>query len=475
MTGSLLFNGSDINLGTVNAHSLKLITGGSERIGIESDGKISFKSSNVGIATSGIGSNTEKLFIQSDSGQSPLKVKANTVDALFIDSDGKVGVGVTSLVDRLEVNGYARFGSQTAKLSLGSGSLGFNRHTPTGLIFDSSGHAYQFQHTKSTTPTSDYLALQVYNSSGDSITGEALVINGLGNVGIGTTNPQSKLSISGSIENVGTPRYYRNVATYDSGSSSVTGTLKIQMPKTWSNTMMTMRIQGYNYNGYDAWEVIVSGYNYGSGWHNYDTIVIGEPPFTSVRLAHDGTKNVVLLGTTSTTWAYPKIIVSEFTAGHSSLDGWGEGWSMSIITSETGITNSVTIPNEFRVRGDIYATAFYYTSDRAKKENITNIDGALDLVKKMQGVGFNFRDDEDKEHKVGFIAQDMELVLPEVVHGENGSMTVDYASVSAVLVEAVKELDAVSLERYKKQQEEIEDLREEMESLRKEVEALKKG
>jgi cell division protein FtsB len=69
----------------------------------------------------------------------------------------------------------------------------------------------------------------------------------------------------------------------------------------------------------------------------------------------------------------------------------------------------------------------------------------------------------------------MELVLPEVVHGENGSMTVDYASVSAVLVEAVKELDAVSLERYKKQQEEIEDLRKEMELLKREMEALKKG
>jgi hypothetical protein len=150
--------------------------------------------------------------------------------------------------------------------------------------------------------------------------------------------------------------------------------------------------------------------------------------------------------------------------------------SLVATTSSSTVIDTVTLSNGMmRARGSVYANAFYYTSDRAKKENITNISGALDLVKKMQGVGFNFRDDEDKEHKVGFIAQDMELVLPEVVHGENGSMTVDYASVSAVLVEAVKELDAVSLERYKKQQEEIEDLRKEMELLKKEMEALKKG
>jgi hypothetical protein len=357
-----------------------LITGGSERIGIESDGKISFKSSNVGIATSGIGSNTEKLFIQSDSGQSPLKVKANTVDALFIDSDGKVGVGTISPLYNFQIKqtgnspammiGGAYYGNPRLQVY----GLDADLNAWMGLGTDMGGGPYELSIYTSNYSGMGKISFGTYNGT---IYNQKMVMLNNGNFGIGTLNPQDKLHVNGSIFlPAGTSLWIGNNSDYGNRT----------------------RIHHANGNTY-----------------------------------------------------------IDFATGS--------------IYFRSGTTSVVT----FSPTGNVYANAFYYTSDRAKKENITNIDGALDLVKKMQGVGFNFKDDEAKTHKVGFIAQDMELVLPEVVHGENGSMTVDYASVSAVLVEAVKELDAVSLERYKKQQEEIEDLREEMESLRKEVEALKKG
>ncbi|MDQ7778189.1 MAG: hypothetical protein RDV41_00575, partial [Planctomycetota bacterium] len=128
----------------------------------------------------------------------------------------------------------------------------------------------------------------------------ALFVRDDGNIGIGTSAPDTKLEIAGSsMHSGGSLSYYRDVAHYSTSGNPDTGTLKIAMPKTWSNTMMQVRIQGYQYQGnVGAWEVIVSGYNYATtpAWVNYTAVINGSAPFTQVRLAHDGTYNVILLG-----------------------------------------------------------------------------------------------------------------------------------------------------------------------------------
>lgn len=166
-----------------------------------------------------------------------------------------------------------------------------------------------------------------------------------GNVGIGTSSPGAKLDVAGSmLVNRDSVAYYRNVAHTSRSVSSVTGTLKITLPKNWSNTMMKMSIEGYEYSGSNrgrSWTVTVGGYNYASStqWINYFAQIDGAARFNSVRLAHDGTNNVILLGTTSSSWSYPKVVVTDFMAGHSSITGWDEGWSIDWITDETGIQN----------------------------------------------------------------------------------------------------------------------------------------
>ncbi len=86
-------------------------------------------------------------------------------------------------------------------------------------------------------------------------------------------------------------------------------------------------------------------------------------------------------------------------------------------------------------------------SDRRWKTEIKPIDSALDKVEKMQGVSYRwnketFQDADDKTH-IGFIAQEVESVLPELVTtGSDGFKGVEYDKVTAVLVEALKELKA---------------------------------
>ena len=105
--------------------------------------------------------------------------------------------------------------------------------------------------------------------------------------------------------------------------------------------------------------------------------------------------------------------------------------------------------------GEIRATdniTGYYSSDSRLKENIVNIDGALEKVSMLKGVTFDWCEDyikerggEDgyfiKKHDTGLIAQDVQEVLPEIVRKKkDGYLGVQYDKMVGLLVEAIKEL-----------------------------------
>lgn len=78
-------------------------------------------------------------------------------------------------------------------------------------------------------------------------------------------------------------------------------------------------------------------------------------------------------------------------------------------------------------------------SDERLKSEIRPIVGALDLVKRLQGVRYV----KDGKESIGFIAQRYGEVLPELRHiGADGLQSVAYGNTAAVLAEAIKEIDA---------------------------------
>ena len=179
--------------------------------------------------------------------------------------------------------------------------------------------------------------------------------------------------------------------------------------------------------------------------------------------------------------------------GYASHIEWSQssGWmQLSGTTSSRTSGTAITWANEnvwqwtfsngqFSSPGDVVA----YSSDRRLKTNITNIDNALDKVLKLNGVHFDWADDIHErgfhgaapgEKAVGVIAQEVEAVLPELVapapfdaltDEETGEYlgsksgedykTVKYEKLTALLIEAVKELSA----KVDSQQEEIDRLK----------------
>ena len=84
------------------------------------------------------------------------------------------------------------------------------------------------------------------------------------------------------------------------------------------------------------------------------------------------------------------------------------------------------------------------SSDEKLKTNIKNIENALDKVLNLRGVEFNYI--EHGGRSIGFIAQEVEKIIPELVStqkDENDMETksVAYQNFVAILVEAIKELN----------------------------------
>lgn len=115
------------------------------------------------------------------------------------------------------------------------------------------------------------------------------------------------------------------------------------------------------------------------------------------------------------------------------------------ITAYTSSTNYTYNPST----GTLSAVIFTSLSDRSVKDNIEVVPNALDTIKQLEGVSFNWKQNGNKSY--GVIAQDIEQVLPDVVQtNDNGLKTVDYQALSAFLIESIKQLSS-EIEELKKQ------------------------
>jgi hypothetical protein len=103
----------------------------------------------------------------------------------------------------------------------------------------------------------------------------------------------------------------------------------------------------------------------------------------------------------------------------------------------TSNINTLTVTGNITVDGTATATTYLHLSDARLKKNIRTIDNPLDIVERLEGHTFNWK--RDGKPDIGFVAQEVQKVLPEaVVASPEGHLAVKYDVLTAPLVEAVK-------------------------------------
>ena len=101
-------------------------------------------------------------------------------------------------------------------------------------------------------------------------------------------------------------------------------------------------------------------------------------------------------------------------------------------------------------------------SDARLKANIISLGSTLSKLLQIDGKSYTMKKDEKEKQKIGLLAQDIENVFPELVSESHGVKSVNYQGLVPVLINALKEQDAMMKEqdsRLSKQQNEIDELK----------------
>jgi hypothetical protein len=158
-------------------------------------------------------------------------------------------------------------------------------------------------------------------------------------------------------------------------------------------------------------------------------------------------------------------IASKRTPGDNAggLDFYTRYLNRMTITNEGYVGIGTTTPHyDLEVNGWLGCINLTETSDVRYKQNIATLENPLDAILNLRGVTYDWKQKEfpDKNfpagRQIGFIAQEVEKVLPELVSTDKkGYKSVAYQNVVPVLVEAVKTLH----HKYKTQEKQMDVLK----------------
>ena len=369
---------------------------------------------------------------------------------------GNVGIGTTSPAAKLDIQA-----SGTAQTSiLGRGSDGDFRLTTRqdvstntyGSVIGEIGVDYittrntavRFHRGGST--TGGFITFTTNNGN------EKMRIDPDGNVGIGTTSPVAKLDIGGASgemirladsSTIGNPfitffqtstrrAYIQYVDSGDNltlaseygGIVLATGTNGNEAEKmriTSSGnvgigaTSPVRALQVGNFSGNP--EICIGSGTTGIGGLTFGDGAGGNDPWRGF-IQYNHATDAMLIGTSNAGWL-------------TLTNGGALGLNV----------NPTNTAGRFEASNDIVA---YSSSDKRWKTNIKNIDSPLEKISQINGVEFDWIEDEpvhgNKGHDIGVIAQEIENILPDAVQTrESGMKAVKYEKVIPLLIEAIKE------------------------------------
>lgn len=312
---------------------------------------------------------------------------------LLNPNGGNVGIGTT------KPNAPLQFSNEIAnrKIVLYDGFN--NDHQYYGFGINGSTLRYQTDAT-----SSDHV---FYSANSATSSTELMRIMGTGNIGIGTSTPAYRLTLTGGLVN----------AIYVGSSNILTSS------QTSSQLILQSGTGLFVYPGMNPeWTISVSDNDPAAGQPT-DGFLVFSRRTSSIATP---TKLMVLDNNS----------LNPFADGGMALGATTYRWSTVFATNGT-----------------------INTSDRRSKKDIQPIKYGLNEVLKLQPISYKWKNDSLNTNKLGLIAQDLEKILPEVVvtpKMPNEQYGVYYSDMIPVLIKAIQE-----------QQKMIESLQSELNSLKK--------
>jgi hypothetical protein len=290
----------------------------------------------------------------------------------------------------------------------------------------------------------DLAANQLVGNGGST----GLTISSIGNVGIGVTTPSQKLHVAGNVNVSGN--------SYVGGRVGI-GTASPGYPLTVQADAGSRVLGISNSGGTDKYNFSLgsTGLNLSESNVAAGRLFIEDGGNVGIGTTDPGAKlhvagNMKIDGANTLEFG-AGVVGKEVNAGKIGYGTFSGGTSLDIIGAGTGSNRVVRVYAEsgLGVSGPVNASSFNNNSDARFKNHVRPIGSALSSVLALCGVRYEWNalgvahGGRAGAPQVGLIAQELEKVYPELVSTDaEGYKAINYAQLTPVLIEALKELKA---------------------------------
>lgn len=132
-------------------------------------------------------------------------------------------------------------------------------------------------------------------------------------------------------------------------------------------------------------------------------------------------------------------VLPEFFIKHIELSPQDSAFNLNKYDSTLDMESNLCVNCNLNVKDDITAFATYHSSDINLKKDINTLENCYDIVNDLNPVGFKWI--KNNKENVGFIAQEVEQVIPSIVSDNDEYKAIAETKIIAYLVGAIQELD----------------------------------